>query len=127
MKILLLETDRQLAKLTADFFSNAGHDLICFSDPQSAVRFADINKPDLAIISLVLAGRSGIEFLFELRSYPDWQDIPVLLMGSLSESEMESYADSLKELDVSGYINRQTTSLKELLVRTEDVFQPSIV
>jgi DNA-binding response OmpR family regulator len=126
-QILLLETDRQLAKSLKDYFGRAGHSLVCYSDPQQAVVAADRRQPQVIILDLMLAGRSGIEFLYELRSYPDWQAIPVIVTGSLSQEDLQVFADSFAELGVSKYLHRQTTSLPQLLAEAQKLLVPAAV
>lgn len=115
--IYLLETDRQLGKAAKAYF--AGHDLYYFADPQAAVSAADIHRPDVVVLDLFLAGRSGIEFLYELRSYPDWQHLPVLVTGHLPAKELAGYHDSLCELKVHKYLPKHSTSLQDLLAEVE--------
>ena len=125
-KILLLETDRQLAKNVKDYFARAGHQLSYYSDPQTAVMAADTSRPDVIILDLFLASRSGIEFLYELRSYPEWQPIPVIITGRLAASELDVFKDSFKELNIARYITKQA-SLKDLLAAAEATLQPVTV
>jgi DNA-binding response OmpR family regulator len=68
--ILFLESDRILASNLTKVFKRVGHQVSWHVDPQAAVLAADKNQPDLVIMDLLLAGRSGIEFLYEFRSYP---------------------------------------------------------
>ena len=81
-KILLLEPDSVLAGNIERYFANAKHTVSVHSDPQQAVTSADSRAPDLIIAELQLAGRSGVEFLYEFRSYPEWQNIPVIILTS---------------------------------------------
>jgi DNA-binding response OmpR family regulator len=122
--ILLLKTDRQLASNTAGFFKRAGHNLRYFSDPQAAVVAIDKSKPDLIIVDLFLAARSGIEFLFELRSYPEWESLLVLVSGGLSAEEIKNYRAAFKELNVGLYFQK-TASLKVLLTAAERLLHPA--
>lgn len=122
-EILLLDTDRQLASHAIDFFKRAGHYLKHFSDPQAAVIAIDKTKPDLIIADLFLAARSGIEFLFELRSYPEWENLPIIVTGSLSPEEIKNYRAAFKELGVCLYFQK-TAPLKELLAAVERLLQP---
>jgi DNA-binding response OmpR family regulator len=115
--IYLLETDRQLAQAAKQYFTD--HDLYFFADPQAAVTAADIHKPDVVVIDLFLAGRSGIEFLYELRSYPDWQHLPVLITGHLSVEELTEYIDAFTQLRVHKYLPKHSTSLQDLLGEVE--------
>ena len=91
--IFILEPDNLLAGNLRSFFANANHTAYVHSDPQSALTTADEYKPDIVITNLQLAGRSGIEFLYEFRSYSDWQNIPVILLGHLRNEEMTQYTE----------------------------------
>jgi DNA-binding response OmpR family regulator len=123
--ILLLQTDRQLAGKTAEFFSRAGHRARHFSDPQQAVTAIDKSRPDLIIVDLFLAPRSSIEFLFELRSYPDWENIPVIVTGGLPLGEIKNYRASFGELGVSIYIQKNPSSMEELKAAAENILHPA--
>jgi DNA-binding response OmpR family regulator len=122
--IILLETDRQLAKYTADYLKQQGHKTEVYSDPQSAISSADKHCPDCVVLSLLLAGRSGIEFLYELRSYPEWQKIPVIVTGKLSAEELNDYTPVFNQLGVTRYLHKSTTSLTDLAVAIQGLLQP---
>jgi DNA-binding response OmpR family regulator len=122
--ILYLETDRQLARNASAFFGRAGHRLGHFSDLQKAVTAIDQSRPDLIIIDLFLAMRSGIEFLFEVRSYPEWKRIPVIITGNLSSNDIIDYKAAFKELGVNSYIQKSASSLQKLLAAAESLLQP---
>src|SRR5581483_9224645 len=124
-RVLLLETDRQLAKITRDFFTRAGHELVFYSDPQAAVLAADNNPPDVVITDLFLANHSGVEFLYELRSYPEWQKIPVIISGRLPAAELNDFKKSLKQLGVATYVPKQTSTLQDLLAAAEAALTPA--
>jgi DNA-binding response OmpR family regulator len=125
--ILLLESDRQIAKHTAGFLKTAGHTVTAYSDPQKAITGADKTKPDLVIISLSLAGRSGVEFLYELRSYPEWQNVPAIVTGQLTTEELASFAAGFDQLEVASYLHKPTSSLKQLLTLITDLLQKTAV
>lgn len=114
--ILLLESDRQLGNTIKSFFKSLGYELSSFADPQQAVTAIDERRPDIIILNMNLAGHSGIEFLHELRSYPDWDGIPVIVTGQLKHEEQSSYADAFAQLKVQGYIHMPSSSLQGLLI-----------
>jgi len=113
-RILLLSSDRQLSRNTAAFLKLKGYNVSIYSDPQQAVVAADSIKPHLAVVDLALASRSGIEFLYELRSYPDWQSIPVIIMGNQHLLDIEPYLEAFTQLNISQYLSRPLTSLQKL-------------
>lgn len=113
-RILILEADRQLARYTSDYLSRHGHEVSFYCDPQSAISAADAEPSDLIIINLSLAGRSGIEFLYELRSYPDWQAVPAIVTGRLTPEEQLAYGQAFTQLGVSSFVPKDGSSLKGL-------------
>lgn len=111
MKILLLEPDRQIANDTKTSLMLAGYSVITHTDLQAAILSVDKFRPDLVILDLLLGGRSAIEFLYELRSYPEWQDIKVILTGRYPLEEIETYLASLNQLNIAAYLPKLTASL----------------
>jgi DNA-binding response OmpR family regulator len=114
-QILLIEPDHLLAETYRQALLVAKHEVIICAGAQSAITAADQTKPDLVILELQLVEHSGIEFLYEFRSYPEWQAIPVLIQTSVPASE---FADSWQilehELGVSTYLYKPRTSLRQL-------------
>src|SRR5665213_2102299 len=86
-RILLIEPDRRLAETYAKALVAAGHKVTARAGAQSAITAADGAKPDLVILELQLIEHSGVEFLYEFRSYPEWQDIPVLIHSGVPAGE----------------------------------------
>jgi DNA-binding response OmpR family regulator len=115
-KILLIEPDKILADTYARALEQAGHKVThCFT-AQTAVLVADQAKPELVILELQLVEHSGIEFLYEFRSYSDWQDVPVLIHTTVPISEFADNLELLKsELNVAGYLYKPQTDLKDLV------------
>lgn len=124
--LLLLEPDQLLSASIKKYFGSV-YSVHTHSDPQAAILAADKNTPDVVILDLMLAGRSGIEFLYELRSYPDWQKIPVIVWSSLWDEEIEPYLPTFSELQVSATFYKPATSLSELSACIEKLLQPAAV
>lgn len=115
-RILLIEPDRLLAGSYAQALQLAGHQVNAASSAQAAILTADAVTPDLVILELQLVEHSGIEFLYEFRSYPDWQNIPVLIQTQVPQSEFAGSWQLLqKELGVQAYLYKPRTSLRQLV------------
>lgn len=114
--ILLLEPDTILANLYTRAFEHVGHTSQRTVSAQDAVFQVDEKRPDIIFVELQLVGHSGIEFLYELRSYHEWQDIPVVIHSCIPPTE---FADSMKllhgKLGVTTYLYKPYTSLQTLL------------
>jgi DNA-binding response OmpR family regulator len=116
MRILLIEPDRVLAETYARTLQSRGHSVSVCAGAQSGVLAADDRRPDLVLLELQLIEHSGIEFLYEFRSYPDWQDIPVIIHSQVPVSEfVDSFPLLKEELNVADYLYKPATSLQRLL------------
>ncbi len=124
-KVLLIETDKFLAKNVTNILEANDFIVDWQVDPQAAVISLDQGTTDLIIMDLVLAGRSGIEFLYEIRSYPDWQKIPVIAFSSVPEAELGSCAQSLEQLDVKVYYHKPATTVADLVRAAKKCLQPA--
>lgn len=85
---------------------------------------ADEVRPDLVVMELQLVSHSGIEFLYEFRSYADWMNVPLIILTHVPPGEFGGSRDVLmKELNVATYLYKPTTSLQKL-VRTVNELVP---
>lgn len=114
--ILLIEPDALLGRTYTGALEAAGHTVHVCALAQSAISAADERRPDIIILEMQLVGHSGAEFLYEFRSYADWQDIPLVILTYVPPME---FADSRQllydELGVSTYLYKPQTSLRTLL------------
>ncbi len=114
--ILLIEPDRLLAETYCQALTSAGHQVVPCASAQAAILAADQVKPDVVVIELQLIEHSGIEFLYEFRSYTDWQTIPVIVQTHVPASEFATNRQSLKkQLGVEVYLYKPQTLLKQLI------------
>jgi len=119
--ILLIEPDRVLAEIYRQAFLGAGHVVVCCASAQAGIISADQHAPDLIVLELQLIEHSGIEFLYELRSYADWQDIPVVVHTGVPSSEFIANRRLLHEqLGVRRYLYKPETSLSDLLATSHE-------
>jgi DNA-binding response OmpR family regulator len=116
MNILLLETDKFIAHNISQCFANAGHHIDWQVDPQEAIISVDVAPVELVIMDVILAGRSGIEFLYEFRSYPDWANIPVVIYSNVPQREVGKSIAGFDQINVKNYFYKPNTSIKQLLL-----------
>jgi DNA-binding response OmpR family regulator len=120
--ILLIEPDRLLAETYKRSLEKVGHEITTCAGAQSGVISADKLAPDLVILELQLVEHSGIEFLYEFRSYSDWQAIPVLVHTMVPKREFNTSWHLLHdELGVRGYLYKPDTDLGTLLDAVSDL------
>ncbi len=120
--ILLVEPDRQLAATYRQALERARHDVAVAHGAQAAIMAADSARPDIVILELQLVEHSGIEFLYEFRSYQDWQAVPVIVQSQVPSGEFKGSWQLLQgELGVQAYLYKPRTSLRQLLAAVEEL------
>jgi DNA-binding response OmpR family regulator len=116
MNILLIEPDWVLAETYGRAFQAEGHNVVPCASAQSGIQAADKQSPDLVVLELQLIDHSGIEFLYEFRSYSEWQHIPVIVQSHIPPAEFAANWQLLKqELGVQEYLYKPSTNLVRLL------------
>ncbi|HEX7963470.1 MAG TPA: response regulator [Candidatus Saccharimonadales bacterium] len=116
MHVLLLEPNTLLAKTYTEALQRAGHSVAHATGAQTAVDAADKQLPDIVILELQLPRHSGLEFLHEFRSYPEWQAVPVIVHSMLPPTHTAAVAENLQaDLGVRAILYKPRTSLQRLL------------
>jgi len=116
MKILLVEPDRLLARSYTQALQRAGHEVVVAVTAQTAIFEADTTAPDMVILELQLTRHSGIEFLYEFRTYSDWQNIPVIVVSHVPPTEFtDSWEILQNELGIVAYHYKPSVSLTKLV------------
>lgn len=120
--VLLVEPDRILSDIYKFSLNQAGYKVAVANNAQTAIVLADSIKPDLIILEIQLVEHSGIEFLYEFRSYIDWQNIPVIINTIVPPNEFkDSYNLLMNELGVKVYLYKPHSSLRGLLSSVEEI------
>jgi DNA-binding response OmpR family regulator len=114
-KVLLIEPDAMLALTYARALSKIGHEVHAVSTAQAGINAADDVSPDIVLLELQLVTHSGLEFLYEFRSYPEWREIPVIVISHVPPAEFNQSIQMLRDrLGVKAYYYKPHTSLAML-------------
>lgn len=126
MKILLIEPDKVLAENYLYVLKRAGHSVNWQRSAQSAINDADNETPDLVVVELQAPSHNGIEFLYEFRSYAEWQDIPAVVLSLVPEEKVVGPDnDLLERLGVKAYLYKPQTKLEQLVAAVNRVIEPA--
>ncbi len=120
MNILFIEPDAILAKSFKNYFSKDYKVRITPSAGQ-AIDLADELTPDVIVMELQLKHHNGIDFLYEFRSYIDWQDVPIIIYTIVPPDEFPSDKSFWSKLNVQEYLYKPTTKLSQLNSRINDL------
>jgi CheY-like chemotaxis protein len=93
VKILLVEDSKPIRRENERALLEAGYEVVCAVDGESALRFARDLKPDLILLDMILPKMSGPEVLRQLKSEPVTAEIPVVVLSSLSEKNRQKLVE----------------------------------
>ncbi len=125
-RILFIEPDRLLGANAKKILKRSGHTVDWHVDPQAAMDSADAAHPDIIVLELLLAGRSGVEFLYEFRSYPEWAELPAIIYSNISAEEFNGASAGFKQLGVSAYYYKPVTPISELSKSIDQILRPLV-
>jgi DNA-binding response OmpR family regulator len=114
-RIILLEPDVVLSRTYGAVLASDGHEVQICRSAQEAIFSIDENCPDLILVELQLVGHSGIEFLYELRSYTDWCSVPVIVHTQVPPHEFNGCDELFRtRLGMAEYLYKPHTSMRGL-------------
>lgn len=114
--ILLIDDDQSLLQMMGLIIQRIGHQSLMTTNPLEGVEMARTEKPDMAIIDLMMPDVSGFDVCRMLREDEDTQDIPLLILTAVSQEESRQLA---MEAGADEYLTKPIT--KEALKRYIEV------
>jgi DNA-binding response OmpR family regulator len=114
--VLLLEPNTLLAATYQAAFVAIGYTATAVTGAQAGIHATDMKQPDAIVLELQLPRHNGIEFLYELRSYPEWQGIPIIINTSLVPAQTDAFGPVLREsLGVRTILYKHGATLADLV------------
>jgi len=94
-RILVADDDVDIRELVEFKLSTMGHDVVAVGDGAAAVDACKAEKPDLAVLDVMMPGVSGLDAIRAIRAEPALADLPVILLTARAqESDVETGFDS---------------------------------
>lgn len=115
MNLLLIEPDKLLAASLKLALDQAGWQVSCARSAQAAISVLDQAEADVILLEPQLGLHNGIEFLYELRSYADWQEIPIIIHSANRAILDQEFAEAWRQLGVSTLLYKPTTTTGQLI------------
>jgi two-component system phosphate regulon response regulator PhoB len=85
--ILVVDDEPDISALVAYHLARESYRVRTAASGPEALRAAEIERPDLIVLDLMLPGMSGLAVLEELRRRPELQDTPVILLTARREEQ----------------------------------------
>ena len=97
-KVLLAEDDQFLQRMYATKLEQEGIEVLVASDGQKAIEIIRKQKPDVALVDILMPKMDGFSVLEEIKKDEALKDIPVIMLTNLSEVEEVERAKKLGAL-----------------------------
>lgn len=119
--VLVVDADTQMRKTVVAAFESAGFSSVSASSAERAIASCETRKPDVIVLDLQLRGHSGVELLHELRSYGEWQQIPVVLYTGVPAVDLTGFEKEFSLIGIKAYLYKPETTLKKLVDTIDDI------
>jgi two-component system, OmpR family, alkaline phosphatase synthesis response regulator PhoP len=86
-KILVVDDEKDILRIVAFSLQKWGYEAITASNGQDGLNKITAEKPDLILLDASMPVMGGFEMLEQIRTNPDWKDIPVIMLTSHSDQK----------------------------------------
>ncbi len=102
--VLVVDDEPDIVFFLKSVLEDHGLRVITAFDGDEATEKLRQHKPDLISLDLLMPGKSGLRFFYELRKNKDWRTIPVLFVTGHADDVIDgsSLKEMLKERSLSG-------------------------
>jgi two-component system cell cycle response regulator len=114
-KVLVADDDATLVGTLTWILKEQGCQVVAVPDGQNLLERLRDERPDLVLLDIMMPMVDGLQLLQRIRSEPEWQDLPVLMISSMDPEDGTAKALGLGASDFVAKPFR----VKELLARVE--------
>ncbi len=80
-RVVVVDDDGELCDAFEDVLREAGHDVVCFSNGERALKYLRIaRRPDVVLLDLSMPVMDGREFIQEFQKHQELAGVPVLMI-----------------------------------------------
>jgi DNA-binding response OmpR family regulator len=115
-KLLLIEPDFVLGRIYTKALTDHGYDTTTVKGAQTAISVLDkMDDFAMIILEIQLVDHGGVEFIYELRSYKEWQNLPIIIHTMVPLSSLQFPKNFYDNFGVVEYLYKPSTSIDKLL------------
>jgi CheY-like chemotaxis protein len=99
-KIMIVEDDKDTIEVIDIFLKNSGYETILINNNFSdIIKIAKESRPNLILMDIQLVGVSGIKLIENLKSEPEFADIPIIAITALTNKSSKNKIMNHSECD----------------------------
>lgn len=114
-RILIVEDESNILEAISFILGRAGWDVRGHGKGGDALEEIARLSPDMVVLDVMLPGRSGFEILADLRTRPETQDLPVLMLTAKGQAKDR---DQAMALGANGFLTKPFANTELLDVIT---------
>ena len=118
-KVLIIDDDPAVRDLYTQQFQVEGLETCVAVDGQAALESLSLHKPDLILLGMLMPGMDGMQFLRELRNFPEAQATPVIILTNLEAND--EVLEGIIEYKPAYYMLKINTTSKEIVQKVKDI------
>ena len=111
-KVMLVEDDNNLREIYEARLQAEGYNIVTARDGEEALVVAKAEHPDLVISDVMMPKVSGFEMLDILRNTEGLQDVKVIMLTALGQSDDQQRAD---KLGADSYLVKSQVTLEDIV------------
>jgi len=113
-KILIVEDDRDYLFILKTSFTEAGFSVVPAESAEEALAMAEKEKPDLALVDIMLPGMTGIEMAKKMKKAGE--KFPMVFLTNLGD---EGNISKALEATASDYMVKADTKIEDIVERVK--------
>lgn len=80
LRVLVVDDAHDVRNLVAAHLKRGGHQVLLAGDAEAALELVVDERPDLAIVDIMMPGMNGYELIEKLREIPATREVPVIVL-----------------------------------------------
>lgn len=110
--ILVVDDDKALTKLYSAALSTRGYRVLVAENGDEAITMAEMERPDLILLDIMMPEVHGLHVLDILKSTGDLEETKIIMLTALSDEKTKEKAIKLGAYD---YIVKSESSMAEII------------
>lgn len=115
-RVLVVDDEPELVERLCTELERDGYEVLTATTGQEALRLAQTAQPHLITLDIILPDIDGFEVLARLKADPATQEIPVIIISVVSDSEQEGFALGAADYVTKPFNHSQVIGVVEQLV-----------
>ena len=120
--ILVVDDHVDTCKVLVRLLRHLRHQGVCVHDGEAALRYLQMQRPDLMILDVMMPGMDGMEVLRHVRGEASTASIPVVMFSAVTDSAFREHAISKGATD---YWAKAGLDFGELEARLQKLLPPA--